>query len=1183
MYLKSNKNSVAIAVALSLMLMSVNGRAATTPLAISPTPLYVTVNVAPNIVVTLDDSGSMASAYAPDSLSSDTATKRFKSASYNPLYYDPTVVYSPPKKYDGSSYPNSSYTSAPINGFDTSRGYVNLSTKYAATISYNPSSTSQSTTTTSGVTSTKGYYFTYNPTSTSCSPVATTNDACYVLSYISGTDTVAQTNFANWYSYYRTRNLSVASGATVAFSGLNTNVRVAWQSLSTCNTFGTTCAGWDGTKVDNRIRVFSDASTTSQKANFYKWVSRLPASNTTPLRTAMDNAGKYYKTTGVSSPYAYDPQTTDTPEYSCRKNYHVLMTDGVWNDTFTLASPTNADNSTTTLPQTVLGVSSYSPQAPYKDANSSSLADVAFYYWVHDLRTDAAMGNNVGQYLPVTTGTDTQNFYNAKNDPATWQHMVNFTVGLGLVDTLVATTTNAGWYGNTYASNSANTDGYVALVNGTKTWPGTGANYSPGNVYDLWHAAINSRGQFFGVDTPSSISTAFTSIVNTILASTPSAASLAANSTKLDTGTAIYQAKFSSTDWSGLLQSYKINSDGTVGVLNWEASTLLPAASSRNLYTINSSTGTGLAFATSSFAGLSTTQQANLNTTLAGATDTNGLNRINWLRGDQSKEVKNGGIFRNRSDLLGDIINSDPAFMQDTDFGYANLPSSAPERTSYTSFYNANLTRTPMLYTGANDGILHAFRADVGNAASGQEIFGFVPGQIYPNLSKLTDPNYTHTYYVDGAPTVGDAYVNGAWKTVLIGTLGGGGKSVFALDVTVPENFDSTKVIGEYTDTDLGYTYSVARIAKLHDGSWAAIFGNGYNSTAGKAYLFIVNLSTGAITKIATDATLSNGLSTPTLLDVDNDHVTDYVYAGDLQGRVWKFDLTSASSTAWGVSYSGAPLYTARNSSGQVQPITGPVAVGPNSASPAGGYIVYFGTGRYVATGDQNVMDTESLYGIWDNNAAITTTDRSQLQAQSILAEVTFGTNQVRATSANAVNWTTQKGWYMDLLQPPSATQQGERVVSQPLLRNGNVIFTTLIPSTDPCVPGGTGWLMELNAQTGARLDTSALDLNNDKQFDSSDFVTITIGGVATKVAVSGLKSTVGIIKTPAVVDTGTGVEYKFLSGTSGGVQGLTEKGATTPPPPSTTPTTPPPCTTGCTSTTGVPANSSRTSWKELQ
>lgn len=1157
-------NSLVIMSAITMMLSAVSADADTVPLDISTTPLYVTVNVAPNIVVTLDDSGSMTAAYAPDSLSGYVSTKRFKAASFNPLYYDPKVVYSPPKQSNGTSYPNSPYTGAWINGFDSTRGKVNLSNAYSATTSYNPSSTSQSVVGTSGV-SAKGYYYTYEPTATACTSPSTTNDNCYLLHYVT---TEEQQNFANWYSYYRTRNLAVSSGAMAAFSGLGSNVRVAWQGLLTCTTFGTSCIGWDGVKVDNRIRVFSGA----QKDNFYKWVSRLPTYSYTPLRTAMKRAGDYFTITGVNSPYAYNPQVTDQPVYSCRKNYHTMMTDGIWNDTFTLTSPANADNATTSLPQTVLGVSSYSPTAPYKDTNSSSLADVAFYYWAHDLVP--SLTNNLSQYIPAPTAAGTANadsvtFYNPKNDPATWQHMVNFTVGLGLEDTLISTSTNSGWYGDTYASNSSNTDGYAALVNGTKTWPLTSANTSPGNVYDLWHAALNSRGQFFSVDTPQSISTAFTKIVNTILASTPSAASLAANSTKLNTGTAIYQAKFNSSDWSGLLQSYQINADGTVGALNWEASTLLPTASTRNLVTINSSTKTGLLFNTSNFGSLSTTQQANLNTTLSGATDTNGQNRINWLRGDQSKEQKNGGSFRNRTNLLGDIINSDPAFMQNTDFGYNRLPVAEPEQSSYTSFYNANLSRIPMLYTGGNDGILHGFRADSGEADSGKELMGFVPAAIYPNLSKLTDPAYTHTYYVDGAPTVGDAYVKGAWRTILLGTLGGGGKSVFALDVTDPSNFGPSNVIGEYTDSDLGYTYAGARIAKLHDGSWAAIFGNGYNSSQGKAFLFIVNLSTGVATKIATDLTESNGLSTPTLLDIDNDMVTDYVYAGDLQGRVWKFDLTATTASGWKVSYS-APLFTARNSSGQVQPITGPLAIGPNSSSSLGGYLVYFGTGRYIATGDQNIMDTETFYGIWDNGSTvITTTDRSQLQAQTILAESSFGANTVRATSANSVDWATKRGWYMDLLQPPSATQQGERVVSQPLLRNGAVIFTTLIPSNDPCVPGGTGWLMELNAQSGARLESSVLDLNGDKQFDSGDYTTIEINGVATKVAVTGLKSTVGIIKTPAVVDTGTGTEYKFLSGTSGGVQGITEKGATTPPPPATPPSTP-------------TSNGSRTSWKEL-
>lgn len=1164
------KNPLARAVALSLLLMSANLHAATTvPLSIAQTPLYLAGSVAPNIVVTLDDSGSMTSGFVPDALSSYASTKRYKAASFNPLYYDPTATYTPPPKYDGTFYPNSSYSAAWLNGFDSTRGTVNLTNNYYATSSYNPSSTSQSNATTSGV-SAKGYYYTYDPTATACTSPATTNDNCYLLHYVASGE---QQNFANWFSYYRTRNLSVASGAMAAFSGLNSNVRVAWQSLTTCTTFGTTCAGWDGVKVDNRIRTFYNNSTTSQKANFYKWASRLPAGNNTPLRTAMQKAGEYYKTTGVGSPYAYEPQVTDSPEYSCRKDFHVMMTDGIWNDSYTLSSPANADSTSTPLPATVLatstdaGVSTYTPQAPFNDGNSSSLADVAFRYWVTDLAP--TLPNNVSQYMPDNSGTSLVKFYDAKNDPATWQHMVNFTVGLGLNDTLVSTSSNAGWYGNTYASNSGNTDGYAALVKGTKTWPATSANLSPGNVYDLWHAALDSRGQFFSVSTPASISAAFTSIVNSILASASSASSAAANSSQLNTNTLVFQAQFNATNWSGALLAYQVNPDGSVGSVAWDASTLLPTASSRNLYTINSSTKAGLAFTSANFSALSTTQQANLNTSLAGTTDTNGPDRVNWLRGDQSKEQKNGGTFRNRTVILGDMINSDPAFMQDTDFGYANIPSA--EGSSYTAFYQSNLSRLPMVYVGANDGFLHGFRADAGNISSGQELLGYAPAAVYANLSKLTDPAYAHGYYVDGTATVGDAYVNGAWKTVLLGSLGGGGKSIFALDVTDPTNFNATKVIGEYTDPDLGYTYSAAKIARLHDGSWAAIFGNGYNSTTGNAYLFIVNLSTGAIKKIATDAAVSNGLSTPALVDTDGDHVTDYVYAGDLQGRVWKFDLTSTSSSAWGLSYSGQPLFTARNGNGQVQPITGQVNYQPNSATSSGN-LVYFGTGRYVASGDPSIMDTETLYGIWDNNAPITTTDRSQLQVQTLLAEVTVGANTARATSANTVNWATQKGWYMDLLQPPSSTQQGERVVSVPLLRpTGTVVFTTLIPSTDPCVTGGTSWVVEVNAQTGARMDSSVFDLNGDQKFDTSDYATVIIGGVPTLVAVSGLKSTVGIIKTPAVVDTGTGKEYKFLSGSSGSIQSLTEKAPCVGNGCGTSPLPPPP-----------PATGSRTSWKEL-
>ncbi|NWG85937.1 MAG: pilus assembly protein PilC, partial [Hydrogenophilaceae bacterium] len=301
-------------------------------------------------------------------------------------------------------------------------------------------------------------------------------------------------------------------------------------------------------------------------------------------------------------------------------------------------------------------------------------------------------------------------------------------------------------------------------------------------------------------------------------------------------------------------------------------------------------------------------------------------------------------------------------------------------------------------------------------------------------------------------------------------------------------------------------------------------------------------------------AITNNGLATPTLYDSNGDRVIDSVYAGDMQGNVWKFDLSDANPNNWGSAYkSGStpkPLFTARNDSNQVQPITAPVEIG---APPTGksGVMIYFGTGRFFATNDNTNLEEQSLYGVLDSGSRITTTDRSELQQQSILYEGTdTGTTgrtatsaQIRVLSNTTVDWNTKKGWYLDLV-PPSGTAQGERVVSIPLLRYGRVIFTTLVPSSDACEFGGTSWIMEMDALTGGRLSESVFDLNSDTSFNATDYVTVTVGGVEITVPVSALKSTVGIIKTPTVVTAGT-VEYKLASGTTGEISSTKEKSST--------------------------------------
>lgn len=1121
-------------------------------------PLFLNVAVDPNVVVTLDDSGSMRWSVVPDGLILDSlynmpglaASRRLRSSTFNALYYNPLVTYLPPKNAAGVSYPNATFTAAWVNGLDPAKGTINLSKNYMASMYYDPSlSASYGGRTggydlvlngptgtgtvfnfTSGTTVpyygrwngsgwniyTQGvaaYYYNYVSANPGCTAGDYNDEDCYTYVKVPNAQ---ETNFANWYSYYRNRVLATASGALLAFNDFPTNVRLAWQSLGTCKSFGGTCTDKNGASYDNKIRQFNG----THRANFLTWLTKYPASlSYTPLRDAMHYAGSYYSTTGITSPYAENPQVTaGTAELSCRKNYHIMFTDGVWNGDLLMSGtnlPGNADNtSITTLPDGGTYSIGDATATIFKDTNSDSVADLAFKFWTTDLRTD--LTNNVVPRIVDRSGTANQQYWNPKNSPSTWQNMVNYTVGLGMTGTLL----KPQWAGSTYAGD------YTALSAGSKTWPTTGDYLSPGNVYDLWHAAINSRGEFFSVESPGDLVTALKQVVNSILEATPSAAALAANSTSIQTGTLVYQARFDSKDWSGDLIAYPVQADGSVGSAVWQSKNLMPAPASRKIFTISG--GSGTAF--TNCATLSTAQKTALDTNSAGINDGQCTSRLNWLRGTSIT-----GMRLRTATILGDIINSDPVYTHAEDLGYGNAAFSGAS--SYAAYVATKGSRIPMVYVGGNDGMLHGFRGDIGATDSGVEKFAFIPNAVYANLSKLTDPGYVHQYFVDGGPTVGDAYTGSTWKTYLVSGLGAGGKSVFALDVSNPGSPSTSMVKWEFTDADMGYSFSKPQIGRLPDGSWVAIFGNGYNSASGNAYLYIVNIDTGAlIQKIAAGSAANNGLSTAVLHDSDGDKVIDTAYAGDLQGNLWRFDLSSTTTATWGVANSGQALFQARNDSGQVQPITAQPVVGGN---PAGGAMVYVGTGIYLGTTDILDATEQSFYGIWDNGTPILTTNRSELQEQSIIAQTTEFGIETRETSTTAVTYPAKRGWYMDFDTP---TPVGERIVTQALLRYGRVIFLTLIPSTEACVPGGESWLMELDALSGAAMPNSNFDFNNDGLFDAAD--KLASGGTA-----AGIKTTVGITKPPAWFVGSDGKDFKVMTGTTGGIQSTGNAGG--PPPPS--------------------------------
>jgi type IV pilus assembly protein PilY1 len=440
----------------------------------------------------------------------------------------------------------------------------------------------------------------------------------------------------------------------------------------------------------------------------------------------------------------------------------------------------------------------------------------------------------------------------------------------------------------------------------------------------------------------------------------------------------------------------------------------------------------------------------------------------------------------------------------------------------------------------------------VPSSTAGKEVLGYVPTPVYPNLSRLTDQNYNanHRYFVDGSPMAADACVancggsSATWKTVLVGSLSAGGKGYFALNVTNPAGATSSAdapifdednaadiLLWEFTDSndaDVGLTFNypasqlltqqAKQIVKMENGKWAVVLGNGYYSADGKAVLYILFLadgedgvwSTGDFVKIVADSGSGNGLSTPTPFDSDGNGKADIIYAGDLKGNMWKFNVSSASSADWILSTSQTLLFVAQDAASPAnrQPIIAPPEV---TLHPTSGRMVLFGTGKYIETTDNASTTTQSFYGVWDNGSAVS--GRSELNQKLIST-----TTNTRTITSGTVA-TTPKGWYVDL--PTS----GERVTGIPKLANGLIFYNTFIPTATPCDFDDAGWLMVHDYLTGGLPAIAVFDTNGDDEINSSDTV---VAGLNVGAAIGGTT----LIRGSAGSTTGAAVSSLTSGGT---------------------------------------------------
>ena len=1011
-------------------------------------PLQSSGRIAPNILFILDDSGSMTWNYMPDVIAATSIIDVSRRAyPHNTVYYNPANTYTAWVDSTGTLMTGGTNYSDVYTSSDLLTGSTNL--LGSVQTYYVPRDVTNKTPAyladgsnfyryqihTDGVVYRSEYL--NNVTGSEGDTGRNCNSSnsgwqwknCTQVTPTGRSEAAERTNFATWYSYHRTRMKVAKAGSGQAFSDLGKDVRVGFRTIWGNNLSGNAITEASPILVNSNDGLFDDPNgVAGANNNRSLWYGRLygaQGANGTPLKGALQAAGTYFSDANANG--AYGPQA-GSAQFACRQNFSILTTDGYWNSTSRYTSVNEQDNSTgLTITNPTGGSYTYTPAAPYASADPDTLADVAMRYWKTDLRTDLV------NIVPTSTA-----------NPAYWQHMATFGISIGLKGTIDPS------------------DPLPGMPGGAAAWPNPNPTENLTRIDDLYHASVNGRGKFLAATNPQEFSIGLKAALAAIVERTGSFSNVAANSTRIDAGTQLFQASYVSGVWTGELKAYAVSTTGVAATATWNASAGIPTTG-RQIFT--SDGGTGTTFPTAA-------QIAALDRPGLIATDlpaVTGADNAAYIAGTRTLELANGGTLRNRNHLLGDIVSSSPAYDK----------------------------ATGTLYVGANDGMLHAF-----NATDGVERFAYVPAGINFGLLKtLSKPDYAHQYFVDGPITVSRRdQTPGA--SILVGTLGRGGKGIYALDVTTPAAFAASNVKWERTTTpgnNMGLVLGQPIIAKLNNGDMGLIVPNGINSAGDRAALLIYRLSDGALlAEIDTgvgSAVAPNGLSAPTTRDLDGNGTVDYVFAGDLQGNLWKFNLSAGSETAWDNVSNRMILFTATDSGGTRQPITSAPAL---ARDPADFQLwVFFGTGRFMTVGDVATQTVQSMYGLKDSTIPITSR-ATQLQQRRIVVAGFSSGDPVRGFEPPSALTAGVRGWFIDLVTPPSppGTPEGERIVSDAQVIASVLITSSILPSSDPCLPGGRGYLNALNAFTGASLGTAFFDLDGDGIF-TDEVLAVGAGNVA--------------------------------------------------------------------------------------
>ena len=948
------------------------------------------------------------------------------------------------------------------------------------------------------------------------------------------------TNFANWYAYYRSRMQMAKTAIGRAFRAIDDSYRIGFITIN------------PGSPVQADRYVKVDNFDTTQRQTWYTHLYDQEDHGSTPLREALSRVGRYFAgvTSGINSGMDGSPITA-----SCQPNYSILTTDGYWNGNagqdLSGGSIGNQDNVDAGYSTRAVGA--------YDGGGgkaSNTLADVAMYYYKNDLRTD------LDDFSPTT-----------QNDSAPHQHMVTYTVGLGLAGLLN--------YDPNYQTQT--TGDFVAIKQGTKDWPVPSAD-SESALDDLWHAAVNARGTFFSTRDPVTLTNGIIEALSAVQKRVGAGAAAATSNLQPVAGDNFaFTAQYQTVSWTGDLKARTIDlASGIVASRElWSAALLLDQRShtDRHLYMFDGSdnnpptsgngnllkafcwpgaSGTGLYPGCDAAEGeLSAAEMAWFDPTLLtqyGGWTTDGSGRdtfvsaqklVDFLRGDQANETTGGAaptdLFRNRESLLGDIVNAQPAYVKASPFFY-NIGANAGKDPYYQEYKQTTdgtvSTRKGTVFGAANDGMLHAFETDPDNnpyyqtggiattqtsddtftgtlntspdVGEGSERWAFIPSMVGPGLKNLAETPllFIHKYYTDGTPTVGDVCYGHStaspcsaqtnWHTILVAGLNAGGRGYYALDISDPDNpkglwefkggnladpttcgLSDAAIVGYTSDCNLGFSFGTPVIAKRKvDGKWVVIVTSGHNNVNpgdGKGYLYLLDAQTGAILQrigtgvgcdgISTTAPCALGTPDPSGLNKLNAWVDDAafdntaltVYAGDLKGNLWRFQL-DPSEAGYGTAYK---LTTLLDPTNNPQPIT----TKPELGEISNYRVVFIGTGKLLGTTDLTTTQQQTIWAIRDD----LTSDAIDLRGGDLVQQTLSPNNNPggdpateRTTTANPVDFNTKKGWFVDL---PDA---GERVNVDPVLQLGTLAIPSNNPTSDACVAGGYGWINFLDFRTGA-------------------------------------------------------------------------------------------------------------------